>query len=197
MALTTYSELVTACENHLHRGDMTDRVPEFISIGEARIGREVKAKQMEQRVSTTPTDVYVALPSDYISMRGVRFKGATIGWLDFMTPDQFFNTTASSSSSTINKYTIFGDELVFPVTPSSDVELWYYKRMAALSSAVNTLFTDNPDLYLYAALAAAAPFQLSSQRLMMFEGLYQQVKESVNLADKQGRFAPGMAVKVA
>ena len=196
MTIATYAQLQDAVENWTHRANLGDRVDEFISLGEARIGREVKAKQMEQRVSTAPTTNYVSLPSDYVAMRGVRIKGATIGWLDYMTPDEFFATTASSSSSSIKKYTIFGDELAFPVTPSGDVELWYYKRLTVLASAVNTLFTSNPDLYLYAALAAAAPFQVSGERLTMFEGLFQQVKESVNAADKHGRYPAGMSMKV-
>ena len=197
MAISTYNELLTAVENHLDRSDLDDRIPEFVVLGEARIGREVKAKQMEQRVSTTPTTKYVSVPSDFVSLRGVRIEGTTIGWLDYVSPDAFFNNFASSNTNVSNKYTIFGDELIFPKTPTGDVELWYYKKLTALASATNTLFTVNPDLYLYAALCASAPYLMADKRIGVWEGLYRQAKDSVNLSHEQGRFPSAMKMVVA
>lgn len=197
MAISTYAELEAACENWLKRGGLSDRIPEFITIGEARIGREVRARQMETRVSTTPTDQYEALPSDYIAMRAIRIQGSTIGWLTYLTPDEFFGSFPSSTNSSAMYYTIFGEEVVFPKTPSGDVEIWYYKKLAALSSATNTLFTANPDLYLYAAMAAAQPFLKNIPQMPVWEQLYQQVRDSVNQQHQEGRFPAGMAVKVA
>lgn len=196
MAISTYAELVTACENWLKRGGLDDRIPEFITLGEARIGREVRARQMEARVSTTPTDQYEDLPSDYLSMRAVRIKGSSIGWLVYVPPDQFFSEFASGTASARKVYTIFGDELIFPATPAGDIELWYFKKLAALSSAVNALFTSNPDLYLYAAMAAAQPFLKNIPQMPVWEGLYQQTKDSVNNQHKEGRYPSGMAVRV-
>jgi hypothetical protein len=192
MALSTYSDLLTAIENHLDRSDLDSVIPDFVTIGESRIGREVKARQMEQRVSTTPTTQYVSLPADFVSIRGVRIQGTTIGWLDYITPDAFFSGFPSSNAGQSNKYTIFGDELVFPVTPSGAVELWYYKKLDALSSALNSLYTANPDLYLYAALAASAPYMQDDKRIPVWERLYMQARDSVNVAHEAGRFPAGM-----
>jgi hypothetical protein len=114
-----------------------------------------------------------------------------------MTPDQFFNTTPSDTSSTIKKYTIFGDEIIFPTTPSGTVEMWYFKRLSALSSATNTLFTSNPDLYLNAAMAEAQPFLKKWADMPAWEVRYAQSRDSVNLSHKQGRYPAGMSVKVA
>lgn len=198
MSISTYNELLTALENHLDRSDLTNRLPEFVVIGEARIGREVKARQMEQRVSTTPTTAYTSLPSDFVSIRGVRIEGSTIGWLDYQTPDAFFATFPSSGGSFVtNKYTIFGDELVFASTPSGVIELWYYKKLTDLATANNTLFTANPDLYLYAALTASAPFLKDDKRIGVWEGLYRQVRDSVNVSHEQGRFPAGLRMVAA
>jgi hypothetical protein len=197
MAISTYAELVTACDNHLDRSDLGSRIPEFIVIGEARIGREVKARQMEQRVSTTPSGVYVNVPSDFVSMRGVRIQGGSLGWVDYITPDIFFARFASGNSATSINYTIFGDELIFPVAPSGDVELWYYKKLTALATSLNTLFTVNPDLYLYAALTASAPYLLNDQRIPVWEGLYNQAKDSVNKAHQMGRYGAAPRVVAA
>lgn len=197
MSIGTYAELVTACGNWLKRGGLDDRIPEFITLGEARIGREVKARQMEQRVSTTPTSTYVNVPADYISMRAVRITGSSLGWLDYMSPEVFFSQFPASTASSWKAYTIFGDELIFPATPSGDVELWYYKKLTALSSATNTLFTVNPDLYLYAAMSVAQPFMKNIPQMPMWEDLYINARESVNKSHKEGRYPSGMAVRVA
>ena len=197
MAISTYAELLTALENHLDRSDLDDRIVEFVVLGEARIGREVKARQMEQRVSTTPTTVYVSLPSDYVSMRGVRIEGSTVGFLDYITPDAFFGEFPSSNAGTSNKYTIFGDEVVFPKVPTGDVEFWYYKKLTALATTTNTLFTVNPDLYLYASLTASAPYLKDDKRIQIWEGLYRQARDSVNLSHEQGRYPNGMRMVAA
>lgn len=196
MAISTYAELVTACKNWLKRGGLDDRIPEFITIGEARIAREVRARQMEARVSSTPTTAYSNLPSDYLSMRGVRIQGSSLGWLVYVPPDQFFSEFASGTSSDRKVYTIFGDELIFPGTPSGAIELWYFKKLAALSSATNTLFTSNPDLYLYAAMSAAQPFLKNIPQMPVWESLYTNVRDSVNTQHKEGRYPSGMAVRV-
>ena len=195
--ISNYSELQTAVANWLHRGGLSDRVDEFIVFGEARIGRDVRARQMEARVSTTPTDQYVDLPSDYLEMRAVRIKGSQIGWLKYITPETYFSEFASATSSNRKVFTIFGDELVFPNTPDGDVELWYFKKLASLSTAVNSLFTGNPDLYLYAAMTAAQPFLKNLAGMPAWEALYLATVESVNKQHKAGRYTPGMAVTVA
>lgn len=197
MAISTYAELLSAVENHLDRSDIDDRIVEFVVLGEARIGREIKCRQMEQRVSTTPTSVYVNLPSDFVSMRGVRIQGSEIGWLKFVTPDVFFQNVPETNSSESIIYTIFGDELVFAKTPTNDVELWYYKKLTALSSATNTLFTVNPDLYLYAALTASAPYLVDDKRIAVWESLYAMVRDSVNVSHEQGRFPSGSLAMVS
>jgi hypothetical protein len=196
LAISTYNELVSACENWLKRSDLDDRIPEFISIGEARINREVKARQMEQRVSTTAAET-VNLPSDYSSMRAVRIKGSDVGWMTYVTPDRFFGDFASGTDSSRKFYTIFGDELIFPGTPTGDIELWYYKKLGALSSSTNSLFTVNPDLYLYAAMAAAQPFIKKLTDMPAWEALYADARDSINREHKEGRYPPGMAVRVA
>lgn len=197
MSISTYNELLSAVANWTKRSDLSGRDAEFVAIGEARIGREVKARQMEARVSTTPNDQYEDLPSDYLSMRAVRIKGSTLGWLQYITPEVFFTTFPSGNLEASNKYTIFGDEIIFPKTPSGDIELWYYKKLAALSSATNTLFTSNPDLYLYAAMAAAQPFLKNIPLMPVWEKLYEQVRDSVNKQHKEGRFPSGMVVQRA
>lgn len=194
MAISTYAELVTACENWLKRGGLTDRIPEFISLGEARIGREVRAREMEAKSTLAVTDSTVDLPTDFEANRALRVNSSSIGWCQYMTPDAFFSEFASSSQSSRKVYTIFGSEIIFPSTPAGSIDFYYYKRLTALSTSTNTLFTSNPDLYLYAAMSAAQPFLKNVPMMPAWEALYMDVKSQVNKSHKEGRYPSGMAV---
>jgi hypothetical protein len=192
----TYSELKTAVASWMRRTDLSDYLDDIILMGDRRISREVKAKQMEQRVSTTPTTKYVSLPSDFLSMRAVRVQGDVKGWMDYISPDQYFQRYASSEENADKTYTIFGDELIFPKTPAGDVELWYYKQLPILSGTSNTLFTLNPDLYLFAALSETVAFLKDDKRVMVWEAKYQSAKNQVNGVHAMGRFPVGAAAKL-
>ena len=56
MAINTYSTLQTAVANWLDRNDLTDRVPEFISLAEATFNRVLRLRAMETTVAdATPS----------------------------------------------------------------------------------------------------------------------------------------------
>ena len=46
MAINSYSSLQTAVANWLDRSDLTDRIPEFIDLAEARINRALRVTFM-------------------------------------------------------------------------------------------------------------------------------------------------------
>ena len=45
MSISTYSELKTAVANFLARTDLTDQIPNFIQLAEARLSRELESKR--------------------------------------------------------------------------------------------------------------------------------------------------------
>ena len=55
MAIGTYAELKTAVANWLDRDDLTDRIPEFIALAEAKMNRNLrislKCNAHERRVT--------------------------------------------------------------------------------------------------------------------------------------------------
>ena len=50
MAISTFAELSTAAANWLDRSDLTDRIPEFIALAEARFNREIGRASCRERV---------------------------------------------------------------------------------------------------------------------------------------------------
>ena len=56
MSITNYTELKTAVANFLARSDLTDRIPEFISLAEGRLSRELESRYPVPNKSAPPGD---------------------------------------------------------------------------------------------------------------------------------------------
>ena len=72
MAITTYAELQTSIANWLNRDDLTAVIPDFISLTEAGINRDLRHYRMINRVDATLDSRYVQMPTDW--METVRFS---------------------------------------------------------------------------------------------------------------------------
>ena len=53
MAFDTYANLKTAIANFLARDDLTTQIPDFISLAEARMSRELDTRSQEKRMLTS------------------------------------------------------------------------------------------------------------------------------------------------
>ena len=51
MAISNYSELKAAIADWLDRSDLTDSIPDFITLAETRHRRDFKIRRMETRVT--------------------------------------------------------------------------------------------------------------------------------------------------
>lgn len=204
MAINTHATLQTAVSDWLKRADLSSYTADFIVIAEARIAREIRAQIQEQRTTSTlsTSSAYINLPSDFIEMRALWLSSTTPRVkLEYLVPEAFFERYPDADSDTDEPaaYTIIGDELRFGPAPNSayTIELWYFKRLTALSSAVNTLFTNNQDLYLYAALCAAEPFMKNDKRIQVWETLYKQIRDQVNDMERAKRYGSGLRIQTA
>ena len=159
MAISTYAELQTSVANWLDRGDLTDRIKEFIDLTEARMNRNLRLRLME----TTATGTLVAgtrdyaLPTDYIQARTFSLTTDPLVPLSYVTPEIMNRIWAGSTSGTPSSFTIIGENFRLGPAPSSadGYSMLYYKRIPALTTVAttNTMLTQNPDIYLYGSQA--------------------------------------------
>ena len=66
MALTTYDELKATIADFLNRSDLTVVIPDFVSMAEKRMNREVRHWRMENRATASASGRYSVLPTDYV-----------------------------------------------------------------------------------------------------------------------------------
>ena len=193
MAINTYSTLQTAVANWLDRNDLTDRIPEFISLAEATFNRTLRLRAMETTVSdTTPSGSKEdALPTGYLQMREIHLTTSPVISLAYITPEIMYRIRAGSNNGKPNAYTIVGDNILFGPTPDDGYgySMTYYKEFDTLGddTQTNWLILNAPDLYLYGTLLQAEPFLMNDERVPLWERGVRQVINDLQEQDDRDR----------
>lgn len=201
MAISTYAELQTAVASWLHRADLTSQIPDFITLAEAKLNRQLRLRAQET-TDTGTVSATVALPASFIGMRSLTVSaGGTSYPLTYITPELLTSETGQPTS-----YTIVGDNIKFQnSTTGYTYTLVYYVPFAALSAGVNWLITNAPDVCLYSTLLEAAPYMKDDKRITVWDfklngdGTPKNKGALGDLidADKKDRFGSGLAVRVS
>jgi hypothetical protein len=197
MALTTYTELKSSLADWLNRSDLTSVIPDFISLAESQIERQLRTRQMIVRATATIDTEYGAVPGDFLETKSLKLNTNPVTNLTFQTIDaldSLSNTTYLSSGKPLY-FTIVGGQIrVLPIPDGSyTAELVYYAKLTKLSSTVatNWLLTQAPDVYLYGALLQAAPYLQDDARIQVWSSLYQVGLEQLQIADDRGSTSGG------
>jgi|TARA_R100000656_G_scaffold82451_1_gene60326 hypothetical protein len=202
MAISNYSELNTAVANWLDRDDLTDRIPEFISLCEARFNRVLRIRAMETldtSVSTVAGTKTIALPTGYVQMRDIHLNTSPIVQLQYVSPEIMNRIHAGSDVGKPDVYTIIGNNISLGPTPSAayEVSMLYYKTFDAITglSPTNWVITNAPDIYLYGTLLEAEPFLMNDARVQLWATALTQSINNLQEQDNKDRHS-GSALRV-
>ena len=200
MAISTYTELQTAVANWLDRDDLSARIPEFITLTEARFNRLLRIRAMEAeetQLLSAGTREY-NLPTDYLQMRTVHLTTDPITPLSYITPEIMDRIWSGSTQGRPANYTIKIGKVSLGPSPDSDdtMKFLYYKKVPALSGSVatNNILTDNPDIYLYGSLLEAEPFLMNDQRVQLWATAFQQSISDIQTQDEKDRHSGDLRV---
>ena len=190
MALDTYANLKTAIADYLDRDDLTSNIDDFIDIAEARHKREIRIREQIERAQANMTARYTALPSGFLEMRSLRLLTDPVTLPRQVNIDEMNRLRRETTGKP--KYFCIHEELEVDVTPDTtySAEMIYYGAFSGLSDAVtsNTLLTKAPDVYLYASLAAAAPFLVDDERIALWEQLYRDARDTLMSANRKAHY---------
>ena len=201
MAISTYDELKTAVANWLDRDDLTDRIPEFIALAEARMNRVLRLRMMESKytASTVAAQRNYNLPTGYVQMRNFQINTSPITPLQYVSPEIYDRLWGGSTGGTPQFYTIIANEIQLGPIPGSvlTMEMLFYKKITALSGTNTTeqMLTDNPDIYLYGALLEAEPFIMNDERVGLWAKGFEQAVINLQEQDNKDRHS-GSALRV-
>tara|TARA_R110000744_G_scaffold273988_1_gene387206 strand:- start:478 stop:1131 length:654 start_codon:yes stop_codon:yes gene_type:complete len=197
MSLSTYSEIKTGVANYLNRDDLTNLVPDFITLTENRLDRELRVRVNLVRVQTTTTadTAFYDLPSDLIELRNVTYEtsGNNSHALSYLSPESGSREYGTTGSGAPRAYTNLGKNIkIFPTPDGSyTLGLNYFKKLVPLSDSVTTndILASFPDLYLFGSCLEGAIYLNDSEQTQRFMAIYQKAITDVKAAEEAARFS--------
>lgn len=169
-------------------------------LGEKWIFRHVRTPDMEAALSVTLSNGVGTAPTGFLGLKYAYVDGSPAKALRTTTPGQILAQFPKRSSDRKPEWIAFdAGTFIFGPFPDSNYTIkgTYYKRPGVLSSAVYDLFTNNPDLYLFASLAEAETILGEDKRVPLWKSKRDEIALALN-REAQGIVAGGgLAVSVA
>ena len=185
---------MTAAANWLDRSDLTDRIPEFISLAEARFTRVLRVRDMEvvsTAISTAAGTREYDLPTRFVQMKEFHLTTDPLTPLAYITPEMMTRMQAGSAKSKPQAFTIIADKVRLGPNPDAvyTTSMLYYQAFAALSDSATTndMLTNNPDVYLYGTLLEAEPFIMNDQRVQLWLAAFEKAVSDIQNQDNKDR----------
>jgi hypothetical protein len=191
MSLANYSDLQTAVGNWLKRADQTALIPDFITLAETQIFRDLRVRQMETVFSgTIAADGTLALPgSNYIDLKHAYIVAASTTPLLRQSPKFIYDKYPNRTSVALPRYLAReGGSFIFGPFPDSTYTVGgvYYQNLGPLSTnQTHAAFTNNPDVYLFGTLLQAVRTLKDDAGVARWEPLYTAALLSANAADQR------------
>jgi hypothetical protein len=195
MALTNYSDLKTSVANYLGRSDLTSAIPDFITLAEIRLARQLRLRQMLETATlpTTGGTSTITLPADFLSIRDIYIDQNPRRSLSYLSPSAFTRDARAAESGLPVFYTQKSDQIEFAPIPDTNysVKMLYYAKPAVLtdSNTTNVFMTVCPDALLYGALIEAEPYLMNDVRLAVWTQLYSNAVQSLAESDNTSEYA--------
>jgi len=208
MAISTYAELKTSLANHIHRTDLTDLIPDFVSYAESVIGGDpepidmdvlpgIRTKNQHKRVTSTLASQYLDIPTDLLAIKDIQINISPIRGLEYLSPKVMTQKYPSSPAGTPEAYTIHGDEFQFSHVPDTSLtlEISYISRYAAFISDTDTnwLLTNHPFAYVYAAMVAASTYV--DEDPTKWAALYKSIAQGISSTEKNGVYGANLSAR--
>lgn len=186
MAITDNATLIASVKNWTARSDLDSVIPDFITLAEARINRDLKVRQMLSTVGLTASGGSFPLPSDIVSIVRVSILD---GGLDRQLEPLPSAANLNARQGTAIGYVVEGSVgKIVGGSGNEDVTLSYYGKIPALSIGPNWLITNYPDIYLYSTLLESAPYIGNDPKIGIWQTGYETAIESLNATDSLSRF---------
>ena len=196
MAITTYANLQTAIANWLARDDLTNYIPDFITLFECAAARKLKVRLQETTTTLTPSAGVATLPTDYLGHRRVTWSGSPTRELDYVAPPVWASMFSDSATGIPSIFTIEGAYLRVKPLDDTALTFTYNQRTTAISAGLNWLFTNHPDAYLFGSLCEANAFNKGKafETASLWKSRRDEVFKEIEMLNFNER--SGMAVRV-
>ena len=196
MTIASYADVLTSIRDWLARPTDTVTLPDarladLVSFAETEIWDRLRVRDMLTTTPLSTTAQSITAPTDLLEVSHIYLTGQPAYTLNFKAPPQFWASFADNIPKRPNSYTLEGSNLLFGPTPDATytVSFTYFQRPAALSSAVNAVFTARPQLWVYGALSHAAPLIGNDARIGIWRGMFEQALVQTQQASDRAAYS--------
>jgi hypothetical protein len=196
VAIANYGELKTAIASSAHRTDLTSVMDTFQSMAAARINRDLRVMEMQERATDTLSSAFHPVPNDMVHMLNLHIEANGNRYrLNYLTPDQLDYEYGSAASGMPAAYTLFNSQIEFRPAPDTSypIEMFYVERVADLvnDTDTNDVLLYYPDIYLYASLLEVAVYTEDDELAQKWALLYDREVKRANDAARKARYPSG------
>lgn len=195
MSFTTYAELQTTIAGYLARSDLTTQIPDFITLAETRLRRDLRIRQMLSTTTLTCTSgtATVNIPSDFLEVKDFVVTGNPVMPLNYESPSLFSRNSRSMDAGKPLNYTVLASTFKLAPIPDSNYTLSLVYSIAppflSTSNTSNTFLTVCPDLLLYASLLEAEPYLMNDARINTWGTMYDRAISSLTKSDENTQYS--------
>jgi hypothetical protein len=195
MSFTTYAELQTTIAGYLARSDLTTQIPDFITLAETRLRRDLRIRQMLSSTTLTCTSgtATVNIPSDFLEVKDFVVTGNPVMPLNYESPSLFSRNSRSMDAGKPLNYTVLATTFKLAPIPDSNYTLSLVYSIAppflSTSNTSNTFLTVCPDLLLYASLLEAEPYLMNDARINTWGTMFDRAMSSLTRSDEKGQYS--------
>lgn len=186
MALTTYDALCTAVADWLERTDLGARAADFVALAEARMNRQLRLAAMEGEATLVAAAGVrrLPLPGQCCEALGLwREEGAERIAMRYRTP---LMAPRGAEPGVPRFWTLEGGEVALD-RPCAAEQVFILRQVERLglspAAPTNAVLAEHPDLYLFGALAEAAPYLRDGEMAAMFLGRFEMALAEAKVAD--------------
>lgn len=196
MPFATYSDLQTSVANWLRNDDLTALTADFVTLFEAWAARKLQIREIETTTTLTTTLGVVALPADYLQWRQLVWTNQPDNDLDFRTPAGLTSLFPNALGGIPSSFTIrAGNIIIRDYDDTANAFTFdYFARPAALSSALNSIYTKYPDAYLAGTLAEAFDANRDTENAMRWASRRNDIFDDITSLDTRTRSFGGIVI---
>lgn len=193
----SFGDLKQSIATRLGRNSLTALLPEFVSLGEARIYNgfrdlDVSVDPLRIRpMLATETGSLSSLPDGFLSVERLTVPDGSgrVPTLEYKTPQEFSQLMPGGDQP--RYYTIADGVVQVEGGPPAAFTLSYYRRFAALAGDddTNWLLQNARPIYLYSALIEAYQHIRDDNRALTAARQYAAAVNALIYADQQERYS--------
>ena len=136
MALANYDDLKASIADFLNRDDLTSVIPDFITMAEAGLNRQLRHWRMEDRATAVLDTQYTALPTNFLEPIRMSLSAGNTHTLELVGVQEITDLRANAlnTSGRPRYFAILDQSIEVYPAPDSDytIELVYYETLPSL-----------------------------------------------------------------